>query len=227
MSKCFQTIRKLLNEASLYTDLIRVKDNEIRVCVSLSDTDESATLVVANEIRVLEGTATPDVRIIMRRQTLEDIAEGRADAFALAGRGASDEKRPIEFEVLKEEHSEEIWEAVKTLLTYFFTPGKIKIKRLAPEMAGYAHGAHTIPLVYWDGIRFSWILVKQGETLNKQGEKDPWPQAFIILGGKGKATVADNSFEIRPQTAIYIPKDTVHQIESEEDVTLIWLAWNA
>lgn len=227
MSKCFQAVKKLLSDASLYMDLIVIKQGEIRVCVSLSDIDESATLILARQVDVLEGSVNPDVRIIMKRQTFEDIVEGRADAFALAGRGASEEKRPIEFEVLEEKRSKEIWETVKALLTYFFTPGRVKVKRLAPEMAGDAHGAHPIPIVYWDGVRSSWILVKKGEIVNRKGEKDPWPQVFIILEGKGRATVANHSFEIRPQTAIYIPTDTVHQIRAEEDVILIWLAWNA
>lgn len=138
-----------------------------------------------------------------------------------------DEERPIEFEIYKKEHMKEIWEVGKGLLTYFFVPGKIKIKRLKPELAGCAHGAHPIPLTYWDGLRSSWILVKKGEVLNKQGEKDPWPQLFIVLEGKGKGIVGDKEVAVEPNMVVYIPKNVIHQIIAEEDVKVIWLAWQA
>jgi mannose-6-phosphate isomerase-like protein (cupin superfamily) len=133
-----------------------------------------------------------------------------------------DEERSIEFEIYKKDRVKEIWEVGKALLTYFFVPGKIKFKRLKPELAGCAHGAHPIPLTYWDGLRSSWILVKKGEILNKQGEKDPWPQLFIILEGKG--IVGDKEFEVEPNMVVYIPKNTIHQITAEEDTKVIWLA---
>jgi len=151
----------------------------------------------------------------------------KADAFALAARARMDEKRPVEFEIFKKEHTKEISEVGKALLTYFFAPGRIKIKQLKPELAGQAHGAHPIPLVYWNGLRSSWMLVKKGEILNKEGEKDPCPQLFIVLEGRGKGIVGDTEFEVEPKTGVYIPKNTVHQLIAEEDIKLIWLAWQA
>jgi mannose-6-phosphate isomerase-like protein (cupin superfamily) len=227
MNRCLHIIHKLLEDSSLYLDLIKPENGEIRVCIELSDTREAATLVLGEAAEAVEGEAKPDIRLIMERETLEDIAEGRADAFALAGRGGADEKRPIEFEVHSEERSKEVWETTKALLTYFFTPGRIKIRRLSPELAGQAHGAHPIPLVYWNGLRFSWIHVKHGEVLNEEGEKDPWPQAFFILEGKGKAVVGDELLDIEPETAIYIPVNSIHKITATEDVRLLWIAWNA
>ncbi len=227
MNGCIQILRQLLRDAELYVDLITIATQETRVCVKLFDTMEIATIVVANEIKVLEGSAKPDVTIIMKSTVLKDIMDGKADAFALVGRGRMDEKRPIEFEIHTKERIKEIWEVGKALLTYFFTPGKIKVKSLDLERAGHAHGAHPIPLVYWNGMRYSWILVKAGETLNKEGEKDPWPQAFTVLEGKGKAIIGDVTFQIAPDKAIYVPSNSIHQIVSEEDLKLLWLAWNA
>ncbi|MBS7637924.1 cupin domain-containing protein [Candidatus Bathyarchaeota archaeon] len=91
------------------------------------------------------------------------------------------------------------------------------------EPAGEAHGAHPIPLVYWNGLRSSWYLVKAGETLKREGETDPWPQMFIVL--KGRVKVHEEEFEIEPKMAIHIPKDCTHQIAAEEDVELIWISW--
>lgn len=227
MNSCLQIIKKLLKDASLYMDLIKTKRSEIRVSIEFSDTREVTTLILGDKVEVVDGSVNPDVKLLMRKHVLEDIAEGKADAFALAGRGRADEVRPIEFEIYSKERSREIWETIKALLTYFFTPGKIKVKNLSAELAGHAHGAHPIPLVYWNGIRYSWILVKRGEVLNKEKEKDPWPQTFIILEGRGKATVGDEVFEIKPNTAIYIPTNSIHQIVAEEDVKLVWLAWEA
>lgn len=227
MNICSQILRQLLKDASLYMDLISPATQETRVCVKLSDTLESATIVVANEMNVIDGPVNPDATIIMKSIVLRDIAEGKADAFALAGRGRADEKRSIEFEIHTRERAKELWEVGKALLTYFFTPGEIKIKDLSPERAGHAHGAHPIPLVYWNGIRYSWILVKAGETLNEEREKDPWPQTFIILEGEGKAIIGNVTFQIEPQTAIYVPTNSIHQTIAEEDIKLLWLAWNA
>lgn len=227
LNKCVQILRQLLRDADLYTDLITDATQETRVCVKLSDTMESATLVVANEMKVQEGAANPDVTITMKSRVLKDIIDGKADAFALIGRGRMDEKRPIEFEILTKERMNEIWEVGKALLTYFFTPGRIKVKSLGLERAGHAHGARPIPLVYWNGMRYSWISVKAGETLNKEGERDPWPQTFTVLQGKGKAIIGDTAFPIEPDEVIYVPTNSVHQVTAEEDLKLLWLAWNA
>ena len=227
MSNCFQILEQLLKDSSLYQDVINPATQETRVCVKLSDTHESATLVMGNEMKTLEGSVNPDVTITMKSTVLQDVAEGNADAFALIGRGRTDEKRPIEFEIHTKERMKDVWEVGKALLTYFFTPGKIKIKSLSLRLAGHAHGAHPIPLVYWNGIRHSWILVKAGEILNKEGERDPWPQIFVVLEGKGKVIVGDEMFPIEPEQAIFIPTNSIHQVIAKEDVKLLWLAWNA
>jgi mannose-6-phosphate isomerase-like protein (cupin superfamily) len=221
------SVRKLLEEASDYVDLLKAGINEMRASIELVDTGEAATLILGDEACVVEGFASPDFKMSMSSQTFRNVVQGKADAFALAGRSRADEARPIEFEIYNKERSKEVWETIKALLTYLFTPGKIKIKSLRPDLAGQAHGAHPIPLVYWNGVRYSWLLVKTGETLNKQREKDPWPQLFIILEGKGKAIIGKEQFEIEPKTAVYIPKNCIHQIVAEKDVELIWLAWQA
>ena len=220
-------MKKLLKDASLYMDLIKTDKHEIRVSVELSDTGETATLILGDKIEVVDGSVNPNGKLSMTRQVLENIAEGRADAFALAARGRSDEVRPIEFEVYSKERSKELWETEAALLTYFFTPGRIKVRSLSPELAGYAHGAHPIPIVYWNGLRSGWYIVKAGETLNKEGTRHSWPEMFIILKGKGKAIVHNKQFKIKPNTAIYIPRNSVHQVIAEEDVELFWMAWQA
>jgi mannose-6-phosphate isomerase-like protein (cupin superfamily) len=225
MNRCLQIMKGLSKDTSLYADLIRTDKRRIRISVELEDTHETATLLLGDKIEVVDGSVNPDGKLSMTGQILNDIAEGRADAFALAGRGGSDEVRSIEFEIYSKERGEEVWETIRALLTYFFTPGKIKIKRLNLELAGEAHGAHPIPLVYWEELRYSWYFVKNGEVLNKEREKAPYPQMFIIIEGKGKAIIGNEEFELKPKTAVYVPRNSVHQIIAKEDVELIWLGW--
>ncbi|MDH7477510.1 MAG: hypothetical protein QHH17_03910 [Candidatus Bathyarchaeota archaeon] len=186
MNTFANTLRKLLEETTLYSDLLVPSKGEIRACIELLDTGDVATLILSDKASVVKGSVHPDFKISMSNQTFREIIHGKADAFALAGRTRSDEVRPIEFEVYNKDRSKEVWETIKALLTYLFTSGKVKVKKLHPEFAGQAHGAHPIPLVYWNGLRCSWFLVKSGETLNKEGEKDPWPQMFISSKEKVK-----------------------------------------
>jgi len=227
MDKLLNRMNMLLKEVSLYLDLIKTNKGEIRISVELSDTGEVATLTLEDKIEVVDGSVNPDCKVTMKRQVLKNIVEGRADAFALAARGKAEEVRPIEFKIYSKERSKEIWETIKALLTYFFIPGRIKVRNLRPKLASYGHGAHPIPILYWNGLRFGWYIVKAGEILNKEGTKHPWPEMFIVLKGKGKATIHDEQFEIKPNTVIYIPRNSIHQITAENDVELFWMAWQA
>jgi len=227
MNELLSSIRKLLKDASNYHDLLKPDMGEIKAGIELTDTDERVTIILGDKISIAEGLVNPDFKILMSSQTFKDIIQGKADAFALAARARSKEVRPLEFEVYSKERGKEIWETIRALLMYLFTPGTIKIKNLKEELAGQAHGAHPIPLVYWNGLRCSWFLVKAGEILNKEGEKNPYPQLFIILNGKGRAIIGNEEFKIKPRTAIYIPRNSIHQIKADEDIELLWLAWQA
>jgi mannose-6-phosphate isomerase-like protein (cupin superfamily) len=163
----------------------------------------------------------------MTRPVFDSILSGEADIFSLTARAKMTDVRPVNFEVFTEEKAALIWEVGKAMLTYLFTPGRVKVKRLAPELAGVAHGAHPIPLVYWDGMRSSWIHLKRGEVLNVEGEKDPWPQLFVILKGQGRAIIGGEEFDVEPNRVVYVPMNLVHQLRAVSDIELIWLAWMA
>ena len=110
-------------------------------------------------------------------------------------------------------------------MTLFFTPGKLKAKKLKKQMAGEAHGAHPIPIAYWNGVRYAWYFIKEGETLNEAGEVDPYPQVFVILNGEGIAQIGDQDIDLSPEMAVYIPINTIHRVLAKQDLTLMWLAW--
>ncbi|MBD3159356.1 MAG: cupin domain-containing protein [Candidatus Lokiarchaeota archaeon] len=224
------TLRDFKNDSELYADLIFDAEKSITIVVELTDTGQTATLILEKETGVSsieKGGKKGDLKVTMTTQTLHDIAEGEADAFALAGRSSMDEKRPIDFEFLNPARSAEAMEAIKGLATYFFVPGRLKNKELRVEQAGQAHGARPIPLVYWNALRTAWYHVDTGTVLNEEREIDPWPQAFIVLDGKGKIVIDDETIEMEKNRIYYVPRSVVHQIEARTDVQLIWLAWDA
>ena len=217
-------LRRLIDEAEFYRDLLTT-DDEIRVEVSLTDTGERATLKIGELLEVGEESADLDLRLTMEERVFEALLDGEADFAALIGRSRMSDVRPINFEFLNSERIPEIYESMKALMTFFFTPGRVKVKRLREELAGEAHGAHPIPITYWDGLRFAWYLVKEGQTMNEEGERDDYPQAVIILKGRGIFTIGDVEIAIEPSTVIYVPKNCLHQLRADEDVEIVWLAW--
>ena len=52
MNGLLNLIERLLKEASLYLDLIKTNEGEIRISVELSDTGEVATLILGDKIEV-------------------------------------------------------------------------------------------------------------------------------------------------------------------------------
>ena len=111
--------------------------------------------------------------------------------------------------------------------TQQYYPLKNKSIRLLLDLAGEAHGARPIPLVYWKGLRYAWYHVPAGSILNEGGEKDPWPQAFVILKGSGEVHILDEVLGLSPNTIYYIPRNCTHQVHAKEDIELLWIAWDA
>ncbi len=227
MSSLVEIITKALEEAQLYQELLQVTDEEVRVGFELTDTDEAVTLILKEHPEVLTGLQKPDLKFMLTHETLLQISSYQKDAFALAARARMDDVRPINFEFLNREKMALSMETIKRLGTYFFVPGRIKIRQIRNDLAGKAHGAKPIPFAYWEGLRSAWYFLDAGQTLNEEGEKDPWPQLFIPMSGRGKALIADEEFDIEPKTVVYIPPNALHQIRAEEPVELIWIAWNA
>lgn len=224
MTSLVEGLHRLVREADLYLDLLSIEEGEVRIAVVLIDSKETATIILDDGLRVVEGEEEPDLRLSMEKHIFEAILRCRADFGALIGRSKMSDVRAINFQLLNPNRVAAASEALK-MMGFLFTPGRVKVKELRMELAGEAHGAHPIPLVYWDGVRFAWIVVKGGEVLNEEGERDPYPQVFVILSGRGTFILDDAELELRPNTVIYVPRNSVHQIRAEEDVEVIWLAW--
>lgn len=217
-------LRRFVEDMKLYRDLVMPEDDEIRVAVGLTDTGEEASLILGETMDVVEGSDDADLRLTMESGVFDDVLRGKADFGALIGRSRMTDVRPINFQFLNPGRLSVLTDSLKAMIT-FFTPGRVKVKELGGELAGDAHGAHPIPLVYWDGVRLAWYQVRKGEIVNEEGDRDPYPQVFVILRGRGKIVVDDAELGLRPNTAVYVPINSVHMIKADEEVEAIWFAW--
>jgi mannose-6-phosphate isomerase-like protein (cupin superfamily) len=212
-----EKLRRFAVEAELYAGLMRPEKGEVRVAVRLTDSGEAATLVLGEKMEVVEGSEGADLALTMEGSVFDAVSRGEADFGALIGRLRMSDVRPINYQVLNPSRLADIVEVMKAGMTFFFTPGRVKVRELRPELAGEAHGAHPIPLVYWDGLRTAWYVVRKGEAMNEEEERDPYPQAVVILKGKGVFVLDEAELELRSSTVVYVP--------AEEDVEAIWIAW--
>jgi mannose-6-phosphate isomerase-like protein (cupin superfamily) len=225
MVSLIEGMQKLIGNAELYLDLIGLDEDRLNVEINLTDTQESVTLIVKQNLSIIKGIHKPDYKLTMTSINFNKILNKEADFGALIGRSKMTDIRPINIEILNHEKTETIMSNLYSLMTVFFTPGKIKTKVLHEKYAGEAHGAHPIPLLYWNGVRCAWYLLKKGETANVAGEKDPYPQLFIPLKGEGMITIGESTFEVELNRAVYIPSNVIHQITAKKDMEGIWLAW--
>jgi len=219
-------LKRLVEDAGLYADQLR-QEEETSVAVTLTDTGEEATIIVGDPLSVSEGAENPDLRLTMASHTFQKIMEGKADFGALIGRSRLSDVRPINFQLLNPEKAVTTVETMKALMTYFFIPGRAKVKRLQRSLAGEAHGARPIPLVYHEGVRFAWYSIGKNEVLNEAGERDPYPQFVAITKGHGRLILGDETIPLEPGIGVFIPANSPHKIEAQEDIEAFWLAWKA
>jgi mannose-6-phosphate isomerase-like protein (cupin superfamily) len=220
-------MNQLLEDMELYGNTLKFTDSHFAIGIELTDTSESVTMVIDDKVTIEGGLQNPVVKLKFSRDLLEKAMRGKADLFALGGRSHIDDKKPVDFEFLDKSRMKESMEALYRIAIYFFVPGRIKSRKMKLELTGSVHGAKPIPLVYWDDLRTAWYHVPAGSTLNEAGKKDLYPQAFIVLKGKGRLELEGSEVEIVPQTTYYIPRESTHKVRADEDVKLIWLAWKA
>ena len=225
MVSLMEGMQRLIGDAELYQDIIGLDKDGLNVEINLTDTKENATLIVNKKLSLIKGINKPDYKLTMTSINFNKILDGEADFGALIGRSKMTDIRPINVEILNHEKTEAVMGNLYSLMTVFFTPGKLKTKKLHEKYAGEAHGAHPIPLLYWNGVRCAWYTIKKGETVNAAGEIDPYPQLFIPLKGKGMITIGETTIDLELNRAVYIPSNKIHQLKAEKDTEGIWVAW--
>ncbi|NIU84045.1 MAG: hypothetical protein GWN64_11380, partial [Candidatus Thorarchaeota archaeon] len=58
-------MQKLIGDAELYQDLIRLEEDSLNVEIKLTDKNESVTLIVNQNLSVIKGIHQPDYKLTM------------------------------------------------------------------------------------------------------------------------------------------------------------------
>jgi hypothetical protein len=160
-----ESLQRRAREVKPYRDILDIQE-KLEISIQLTDSGEEGVIELGEEIKIKRDGVKPDARLTLTSDVYEKIQSGEADFGALIGRSRMSDVRPINIEIFNKKKIHATNEAIKFLLTIFFVPGKMKIRILDEKLAGEAHGAHPIPLVYWKGLRYAWYYIGSGELLN-------------------------------------------------------------
>ncbi len=168
------------------------------------------------------------VRFHLSQGTLEAIFEGKLTGMTAAGREKMTDKTPLDFELPEgQTMTPALMQQMLKFIQRFFNPTLPETIQLGKDHARLVHGAYAIPLFYHQGFRSAWYHLSPGQRLNESGDTNPFPQAFVFVAGNGYAKIADKTFPVTANTAVFIPPETEHLAwtEDEAGLTLIFLAW--
>ncbi len=203
----------------------------IKVSVRNGEATEICYLIFKedNSIELVTDENTEfDFGIKLSTETLEKLHSGKLAPVTAAGRANLAEPAPLDFELPpgKQPTMDFYHNGVQFIQRFFnpFMPEKILIDHAYTRKI---HGADVVALFSGVGFRSAWYSVAKGDKLNAPGDTNPFPQAFIILSGKGQAKIGSDVVEIESNQAVFIPPYSEHIVWTEEDepITLIWLAW--
>jgi mannose-6-phosphate isomerase-like protein (cupin superfamily) len=170
----------------------------------------------------------PAMRLVMSNETLGRIHAGEITAFTAGGKASGADVAPLEVEF--DAAAEQLPNPKATMLGFiqhFFERERPERILLGEAHSRVVHGAHAIPMYYADGFRSAWYLVKDGQRLNEVGDTNPYPQAFIIISGQGRAKIGEIEIDVRSGESYYIPPDSDHVLWAApgDSVEVLWLAW--
>ncbi len=202
--------------------------------VSLDMSLKFVDVPTAYDVQISEGKVAvqpsdespKDVHFTLSKDLFEQILRGDIEAFTAAAKGDFREEAPLDWRV-GNSFSPEKLKHIYHFLMYFFTESPVKVTKIGEQYARKVHGALAIPLYYHEGLRSAWYMIKPGEQLNEEGDKNPFEQAMIVLQGEGQAKFAGEEMRVRKNRAYHIPKDSEHVVynDGEEDIVLIFLAY--
>jgi mannose-6-phosphate isomerase-like protein (cupin superfamily) len=225
------SIGAMLQEfATIYSETAP-PDTEFTVGIDISPPGESWYVSVFGDsgASLNPGTHAAAAMIIrMSQETLGRIYDGSMTAFTAGAKASGAETAPLEVEFRPP--AQELADPRGTLLGFiqhFFVRRRPERIPLAEEYARVVHGAHAIPLYYAAGFRSAWYKIKHGQHLNEPGDTNPFPQAFVIVSGRGRAKIGDADVDVRAGESYYIPPGSDHVLRPApgEELEVIWLAW--
>ena len=170
----------------------------------------------------------PAMTISMSEDTLGKIHRGSMTAFTAGAKATGADVAPLELEF--QTGAEQLVDpkgAMLGFIQHFFMRDRPERILLGEEHSRVVHGAHAIPLYYASGFRSAWYKVRDGQRLNEPGDTNPFPQAFVIISGRGRAKIGDAEVDVRSGESYYIPADSDHVLWSApgESLEVIWFAW--
>jgi mannose-6-phosphate isomerase-like protein (cupin superfamily) len=182
-------------------------------------------------VELLKGTSeAPALVIMLAEDTLTRIYQGRLTAFTAGAKASGDDQAPLELEF---KASAQLLTDPKGILLdfiqHFFVRSRPERIVLREDHSRVVHGANAIPLYYASGFRSAWYKVNDGQHLNEPGDTNPFPQAFVIISGRGRAKIADDEIDVRAGESYFIPAGCDHVLwpARGDSLEVIWFAWGA
>jgi mannose-6-phosphate isomerase-like protein (cupin superfamily) len=210
-------------------------DHEIKINIVIRPGPESAGVstewyLVSSAGQMEYGPGlleAPDSTLAMTYETLGKLYTGEWTGLTAAGRAHIRDAAPVEFTLPPGVSPLDAMRRGYFFITHFFSAEVPTRLRFGPGHTRKIHGANAAALFYATGLRSAYYRVTPEDKLNEDGARDPMHQAFIVIGGKGMATIGERRFAIEAGEAIYIPPDTVHMLETggPDALEIIWLAW--
>jgi mannose-6-phosphate isomerase-like protein (cupin superfamily) len=203
----------------------------IAVQFDIKESDTPWHLVVkrGRQVSVCKGPCRQaDFRFQTDLGTLRAIVDGKMTGLTASSKASASDSAPLEVRLADGlEFDCQTRVRLSAFIQHFFNPSNPERNILKEEHSRVVHGGHAIPLYYYPGFRSAWYMLRRGESLNNPGDTNPFPQAFILVEGRGLATIGDKTVDVAAGQSYYIPPDSDHVVKNESDdpLTLIWLAW--
>lgn len=224
-------VKGMLEDFATGYSRVHAETSEVCIEVSVSPPGETWYILLpvsgGAEVRGDAPTASAFV-VSLSATTLSRIYSGEITAFTAAAKGSGEEIAPLEFQFREAAVALRDAKGVALgFLQHFFTRGRPERIALGQEHSRVVHGAHAIPLYYAAGFRSAWYRVNDGEQLNELGDTNPFPQAFVIISGRGTAQIGEFEAEVQAGESYYIPPGADHVLRPAPGgwLELIWLAW--
>jgi mannose-6-phosphate isomerase-like protein (cupin superfamily) len=216
--------------AAVYSE-VPAESTVVVVQLKIAEPDEAWYVLVSpgGPAELNEGFhESPAITISMSKSTLERIHRGEITAFTAGGKGSGADTAPLEMEFhAPAGNLADPKGTVLGFLQHFFTATRPERIMLGEDHSRVVHGAHAIPLYYAPGFRSAWYKVKEGQRLNEPGDTNPYPQAFVIISGRGHAKIGECGVEVKAGESYYVPAGADHVLwpAEGEALELIWMAW--
>ncbi len=204
------------------------RDFTLTVQLDMQDQQESYHInIKCGEVTIHKGpTENPHLLLVTDRNTLQKICNKEMTALTAAGKAEMSDSAPLDWTLPKNtKFTPELVDNAYYFIQHFFDTAFPEKILLGEQYSRLVHGGHAIPLYYSTGFRSAWYLLKKGEKLSEPKDTNPFPQAFIFIKGTGFVEIEDKTIAVKAGESYYIPPNTNSMVWTEDELTLIWLAW--